>query len=337
VNEQLPLLQVDHLSTQFGARAGTIRAVDDVSFDLHAGEALGIVGESGSGKSVLARSLLRLIPHASGTVLNGRVVFNGVDLLSVAERDLDKIRGAEIAMVFQDPLSSLNPTLTIGYQLSEGLIVHENLRKADAWARSIELLNAVGIPDSKGRASAYPHELSGGMRQRVMIAMAISCRPKLLIADEPTTALDVTTQAQIMELLLQLRGTTGCALMLISHDLGLVARVVDRVMVMYAGRVVESGPVKVILRAPQHPYTLALLRSIPRLDRPRPNRLVAISGVPPDPVHRATGCSFHPRCPLAMEICRTETPVLELGMNNHRVACWAIERGTNPPDATSPA
>jgi oligopeptide transport system ATP-binding protein len=321
-----PLLRVEHLSTSFSTRAGPIRAVDDVSFDLRAGEALGIVGESGSGKSVLARSLLRLTPHRTGIETRGRITFDGVDLVGLAERDLDRIRGARIGMVFQDPLSSLNPTLTIGYQLSEGLILHENLRKADARARSIELLDSVGIPDAEARMSTYPHELSGGMRQRVMIAMAISCRPELLIADEPTTALDVTTQAQVIELLLRLRRTTGCALILISHDLGLVAGVVDRVAVMYAGRVVESGPMNVILGSPEHPYTLALLRSIPRLDRPRPDRLLAIDGVPPDPVRRASGCAFHPRCPLAMDVCRTETPALEPLVGDHAVACWAAGR-----------
>lgn len=325
------LLRVEHLSTEFSTRAGTIRAVDDVSFVLRSGEALGVVGESGSGKSVLARSLLRLIPHASGMATGGSVLFNGVDLFDLSERDLGRIRGAEIAMVFQDPLSSLNPTLTIGFQLSEGLMLHERLRKPDAWARAIELLDAVGIPDGKTRARAYPHELSGGMRQRVMIAMAISCRPKLLIADEPTTALDVTTQAQIMDLILRLRQTTGCALILISHDMGLVAGVVDRVAVMYAGRVVEAGPVNVILGDPEHPYTLALLRSIPRLDRPRPDRLVAIRGLPPDPVRRAAGCSFHPRCPLAIEICRQEAPSLDLLEHDHRVACWVAQRQAMPP------
>jgi oligopeptide/dipeptide ABC transporter ATP-binding protein len=321
-----PLLRVEHLSTEFSTRAGTIRAVDDVSFDLREGEALGIVGESGSGKSVLARSLLRLVAPASGRATGGSVSFDGVDLFRLSERELGKVRGSGIAIVFQDPLSSLNPTLTIGHQLSEGLMLHERMGRQQAWARAIQLLDAVGIPDGKTRASSYPFELSGGMRQRVMIAMAISCEPKLLIADEPTTALDVTTQAQIMDLILRLRRSTGCALILISHDLGLVAGVVDRVAVMYAGRVVETGPVDVILSAPEHPYTLALLRSIPRLDRPRPDRLIAIRGVPPDPVRRAAGCSFYPRCPLAMDICRQEAPPLDPVGDDHRVACWATGR-----------
>jgi oligopeptide/dipeptide ABC transporter ATP-binding protein len=319
-----PLLRVEHLTTSFLTRAGTVRAVDDVSFDLGPGEALGIVGESGSGKSVLARSLLRLIPDPSRKMTGGSISLEGVELLDLSERELGKIRGSKMAIVFQDPLSSLNPTLTIGFQLSEGLILHQGLGRAAARTRAIELLDAVGIPDASSRASSYPFELSGGMRQRVMIAMAISCNPKLLIADEPTTALDVTTQAQIMELILRLRRTIGSALVLISHDLGLVAGVVDRVAVMYAGRVVEVGPVDVILKSPAHPYTLALLRSIPRLDRERPERLIAIHGAPPDPIRRPTGCSFHPRCPLAMEICRNETPQLEaLNGDHHEVACWA--------------
>jgi peptide/nickel transport system permease protein len=324
VREALRLLRVEHLSTAFSTRAGTVRAVDDVSFDLGPGEALAIVGESGSGKSVLARSLLHLVPDPSGKMTGGSVTLDGVDLLSLSERELGKVRGSKVAIVFQDPLSSLNPTLTIGFQLSEGLMLHLGLGHSEAWARAIELLDAVGIPDARTRASSYPFELSGGMRQRVMIAMAISCSPKLLIADEPTTALDVTTQAQIMELILRLRRTTGSALVLISHDLGLVAGVVDRVAVMYAGRVVEVGPVDVILKSPAHPYTLALLRSIPRLDRDRPERLIAIRGAPPDPVRRPSGCAFHPRCPLAMEICRQETPQLEaLNDDHHEVACWA--------------
>jgi peptide/nickel transport system permease protein len=327
-----PLLRVEHLSTAFSTRAGLVRAVDDVSFDLAAGEALGIVGESGSGKSVLARSLLHLVPDPSGRMTGGSVSLDGVDLFRLTERELGRIRGAEIAIVFQDPLSSLNPTLTIGYQLTEGLMLHQGMPRSEAWARAIELLDAVGIPDSRTRAASYPFELSGGMRQRVMIAMAISCGPKLLIADEPTTALDVTTQAQIMDLILRLRRTTGSALILISHDLGLVAGVVDRVAVMYAGRVVEVGPADVIMKSPEHPYTLALLRSIPRLDRPRPDRLVAIRGVPPDPVRRPEGCSFHPRCPLVMEICRRETPQLEpVEDDRHQVACWAAGRRALTP------
>jgi peptide/nickel transport system permease protein len=322
--EAMPLLRVEHLATTFSTRAGTVRAVDDVSFDLASGEALGIVGESGSGKSVLARSILRLVPDPSRKRMGGSVSLDGVDLFGLSERQLGKIRGSQMAIVFQDPLSSLNPTLTIGFQLSEGLMLHLALGRSEAWARAIELLEAVGIPDARRRASTYPFELSGGMRQRVVIAMAISCSPKLLIADEPTTALDVTTQAQIMELILRLRRTTGSALVLISHDLGLVAGVVDRVAVMYAGRIVETGPVDVILKSPAHPYTLALLRSIPRLDRPRPDRLIAIRGIPPDPVRRPSGCAFHPRCPLAMEICRVETPQLEpLDGDRHEVACWA--------------
>jgi peptide/nickel transport system permease protein len=321
--ETVPLLRVGQLWTEFSTRAGTVRAVDDVSFDLGPGQALGIVGESGSGKSVLARSILRLVPHGSGMATGGRISLDGVDLFSLSEQDLGKIRGADIAIVFQDPLSSLNPTLTIGHQLSEGLILHRRLSRSAAWARAIELLEAVGIPDAKTRVSNYPFELSGGMRQRVMIAMAISCEPKLLIADEPTTSLDVTTQAQIMDLILRLRRSTGCALILISHDLGLVAGVVDRVAVMYAGRIVEAGPAKVILSSPQHPYTLALLQSIPRLDRPRPDRLPAIRGVPPDPVRRSVGCSFNPRCPLVMDICRREEPQLEPASDDHEVACWA--------------
>jgi peptide/nickel transport system ATP-binding protein/peptide/nickel transport system permease protein len=336
--EVRPLLRVERLSTSFPTRAGTVRAVDDVSFDLGPGEALGIVGESGSGKSVLARSLLRLVPDPSGTMTDGSVLLDGVDVMRLSERELGKIRGSEIAIVFQDPLSSLNPTLTIGFQLSEGLVLHQGLSRKEAWARAIELLDEVGIPDSRTRVSSYPFELSGGMRQRVMIAMAISCHPKLLIADEPTTALDVTTQTQIMELILRLRRTTGSALLLISHDLGLVAGVVDRVAVMYAGRVVEVGPVDVILKSPEHPYTLALLRSIPRLDHARPDRLTAISGVPPDPVQRPEGCAFHPRCPLAMEICRHETPQLEgVGDDHHEVACWAAGRYRQSPSPAGAA
>lgn len=318
------ILRVDHLSVQFSTRAGLIHAVDDVSFSLASGEALGIVGESGSGKSVLARSLLRLRP-ASARVEAAAMSLGGRDLLGLAERDLAAIRGADISIVFQDPLSSLNPTLTIGYQLRETLVLHLKLRRAAARATAIHLLETVGLPDPVRLSSAYPFELSGGMRQRVMIAMAIACHPRVLIADEPTTALDVTVQAQVMDLILQLRRTFDLALILISHDLGLVARVVDRVAVMYAGRFVEMGPVSNMLGEPIHPYSAGLLHSAPRLDQPRSSRLTTVPGAPPDAARRPTGCAFHPRCPLAVERCERETPALKPFGPDHFAACWVKE------------
>src|SRR4029077_11050136 len=274
----------------------------------------------------------RLIASPPGRIVSGRVLFEGRDLLALAEEEMRAVRGNEISMIFQEPMTSLNPALTVGRQIAESLVLHRGLSQREAMAKAVEMLRKVRMSEPERRVRQYPHELSGGMRQRVMIAMALSCGPKLLIADEPTTALDVTTQAQIMDLILRLRRTTGSALILISHDLGLVAGVVDRVAVMYAGRVVEVGPADVILKSPEHPYTLALLRSIPRLDRPRPDRLVAIRGVPPDPVRRPEGCSFHPRCPLVMEACRRETPQREpVEDDRHQVACWAAGRRALTP------
>ena len=310
------LLSVEHLRVAFGSAQV---AVDDVSFSLAPGETLGIVGESGSGKSLTALSILGL---ASGQV-SGRIVYGGRDLLGLSDSALNMVRGRELAMIFQEPMTALNPVFTIGRQIAETLQVHRGLSPAQALARSADLLQQVGIADPHARLARYPHELSGGMRQRVMIAMALSCGPKLLIADEPTTALDVTIQAQILALLRELQAGLGMALVLITHDLGVVAQTVDRVLVMYGGRIVEEGPVEAVFHAPAHPYTKRLLESIPSLTQQR-KRLAVIPGSVPPLGDMPQGCRFHPRCPQAGDDCRSAVPATrELGQG-HRVACLRI-------------
>ncbi len=314
-----PLLDVKGLRTQFKTQDGTVKAVDDVSFYVMPGETLCIVGESGSGKSITGLSIMRLIPSPPGKIASGEIIFNGRDVLKLSEEEVRKIRGNEIAMIFQDPMTSLNPVLTINRQISESLILHMNMNKDQAKNRAIELLRMVGIPNPEDRINQYPHQFSGGMRQRVMIAMALSCNPKLLIADEPTTALDVTIQAQVLELLADLQQRLGLSILLITHDLGIVAGLCHRVAVMYCGRIVETGSADEIFEDPAHPYTQGLLRSTPSLDDVV-ERLVAIEGAPPDLLHAPTGCPFRPRCPLALDQCATRPVSQET--SGRSVACW---------------
>jgi oligopeptide/dipeptide ABC transporter ATP-binding protein len=316
------LLEVDGLSTHYVSARGTrvTRAVDEVSFTLRDGETLGIVGESGSGKSTLALSLLRLLPPAARHVA-GAIRFEGEDLLTKSAVEMRHIRGKRIAMILQDPMASLNPLFTIGDQVGEPLRVHEGATRRGAWDRARDLLSAVRISAPNTRVRNYPHELSGGMRQRIVGAIAISCGPRLLIADEPTTSLDVTIQAQYLSLLRDLQRAQGLALIFITHNLGIVARMCDKVAVMYAGRIIESGPVRTIFGAPAHPYTRALIESIPRLGEAN-GRLTAIDGQPPDPASLPGGCAFHPRCPQALDKCATEQPRDTAVGADHRTACW---------------
>ena len=320
------LLEVNDLSTRFFTPAGVVNAVNEVSFDLREGESLALVGESGCGKSITALSIMRLIPSPPGRIVSGSVRFMGQDLLAQDEEAMRRIRGNQIGMVFQEPMTSLNPVLTIGRQLTESVQTHLGWDAAAANARAVELLSLVGIPDAKRRLSSYPHEFSGGMRQRVMLAMALGCSPKLLIADEPTTALDVTIQAQILELIRQAQRDLGVAVILITHNLGVVARYVDRINVMYAGRIVERGGLAEIFRAPKHPYTEGLLASVPRLDKPKGARLVPIEGMPPDLSALPPGCAFHDRCAYVRDRCLADVPpLLPVGGESDReAACWAV-------------
>jgi oligopeptide transport system ATP-binding protein len=317
------LLQVRDLRTHFFTRQGVVKALDGITYDLAEGEMLGIVGESGSGKSVSALSLLRLIPNPQGRIVSGEIIFEGRDLVKLDEREMRHIRGSRIAMIFQEPMTSLNPVLTIGRQISEALQLHLRMDRRAAMQRSAELLEMVGIADARTKLRQYPHQFSGGMRQRVMIAMALSCNPRLVVADEPTSALDVTTQAQILEIIKKLTVELGIAVILITHSLGLLARYVDRVVVMYAGRIVEMAPVADLYASPKHPYTIGLLRSVPRLDETVRERLVPIEGSPPDLVDMLPGCAFFPRCGYATDTCAESMPELALVAQNHLVACWA--------------
>lgn len=316
------LLEVKNLKTQFFTSGGVVKAVDDVSYDVEGGETLAVVGESGCGKSVSAMSILRLIPWPPGKVVGGTIHFMGKDLLTVSEDEIRTIRGRKISMVFQEPMTSLNPVLSIGLQLTETMQHHLGLSLEAAKKRAVELLTKVGIADPERRLDQYPHHLSGGMRQRVMIALALSCEPKLIIADEPTTALDVTIQAQILELMKELTRELGVALIVITHNLGIVARYADRVNVMYAGKMIEMGQAKQIYHDPLHPYTLGLLASVPRMDQPRGERLVPIIGQPPDLTRLDNGCAFRARCRYAIDRCANEIPPLEGTGDGHSVACW---------------
>ncbi|MBM3504419.1 MAG: ABC transporter ATP-binding protein [Alphaproteobacteria bacterium] len=317
----MALLSVRGLKTQFALRDRTITPVDGVDLEVEPGETTAIVGESGSGKSVFALSIMRLLPTPPATITGGQVLFEGRDLLTMDERDLRAVRGAKLAMIFQEPMTALNPVLTVGRQLTEAMERHRGLTPRQATARAGDLLKMVEIPDAAARLRAFPHQFSGGMRQRVMIAMALSCEPRLVIADEPTTALDVTTQAEILDLVRRLCRDTGTAMILITHDLGVVARYASRVNVMYAGRLVEQGPAEALYGRPLHPYTRGLLASVPRVDRPLA-KLQPIKGTPPDPAKLPPGCAFAPRCELAIERCRGERPGLELLLDNRRAACW---------------
>ena len=325
-----PLLAIEDLQTHFFTRDGVVRAVDGVSYAVEAGETLAVVGESGCGKSVTALSILRLVPSPPGRIVGGAIRFEGVDLLQIGEGEMRRIRGNEISMIFQEPMTSLNPVLTVSRQITETLILHQGLTARAAAARAIEMLRLVRIPEPERRARQYPHELSGGVRQRVMIAMALACHPKLLIADEPTTALDVTIQAQILDLMRELKSELGAAIILITHDLGVVAEMAQRVVVMYAGRKVEEAPVGDLFRRPQHPYTLGLLASVPRLGatlgRAEPPRLAEIPGTVPSLRDPIVGCAFAPRCAYATERCSREAPPLEAKTAAHLAACFESER-----------
>ncbi len=316
-----PLLEVDTLSVSFSTDDGRASVVENVSFVLRPGQTVGLVGESGCGKSITAMSIMRLVPSPPSHVEGGRILFQGDDLLALTNVEMRAVRGDRIGMIFQEPMTSLNPTFSIGYQIAEVFRIHRGLGRAAARRESVDILGMVGIGAAERRLHQYPHELSGGLRQRAMIAMALACRPKLLIADEPTTALDVTVQAQILDLLRRLQSEIGMSVLLITHDLGIVAEVCERVLVMYAGRIVESAAVDDLFRRPRHPYTAGLLASSPRLGRRRPV-LPTIPGMVPSPDQRGSGCYFADRCPRVTAHCRTETPPLVAGGPGHDVACW---------------
>src|SRR5687767_2630264 len=320
-----PLLEVDHLSVEFRMPDGVIRAVSDVSFDIRRGEVVAVVGESGSGKSVTALAILRLVSEP-GRIVAGAIRLDGQDLLQLDDEAMRRVRGHRIGMVFQEPMTSLNPVLSIGRQLTESMQTHLGLTRGAAHARAVELLQLVGIAEPQRRLKQYPHHLSGGMRQRAMIAMALSCKPGLIIADEPTTALDVTIQAQILHLMQDLCRRLDVALVIITHNLGVVARYADRVNVMYAGRIVERGSAGDLYRVPSHPYTIGLLNSVPRLDRPRDVPLEPIPGSPPDPLALPSGCTFRPRCKLAAPHCAEATPPLRQVAGTHESACFELHR-----------
>ena len=316
------LLEIDKLKTQFFTTAGVVKAVDGVSYTVDEGETVAVVGESGCGKSVTAMSILRLIPWPPGKITDGEIRFAGKDLLALSEEEMRNVRGKDISMIFQEPMTSLNPVLSIGMQLTETMLAHTDVSEEDAHNRAVELLGMVGISEPERRLVQYPHHLSGGMRQRVMIAMALSCEPKLIIADEPTTALDVTIQAQILELMKNLTRDLGVALIIITHNLGVVARYADRVNVMYAGKIIESGTAADIYYRPHHPYTLALLKSVPRMDQQRQAKLDPVEGQPPDLTMLDEGCAFRPRCRFATAECAEGFPSLETVEGGHATACF---------------
>ena len=319
------LLDIHNLHTQFKTSAGVVKAVDGISYDVEEGETVAIVGESGCGKSVSAMSVLRLIPNPPGKIVDGSIEFEGRNLLDLSDEEIRKVRGAQISMVFQEPMTSLNPVLSIGQQLNETIMLHLGSSEEEANKRSADLLGMVGISDAARRLKQYPHHLSGGMRQRVMIALALSCEPKLIIADEPTTALDVTIQAQILELMKDLSRRLGVALIIITHNLGVVARYADRVNVMYAGKIVEMGTAEQVYHNPRHPYTIGLLASVPRMDVHRGKRLIPIEGQPPDLTRLDDGCAYRPRCRWAIDRCASEFPPLEDVGDDQVAACWRTQ------------
>jgi len=320
-NGRPPILKVEDLVTRFRTPEGTVFAVNGVSFELAEGETLGVVGESGCGKSVTMLSVLQLIPRPPGQIVRGKAMFHDHDLLSLPPDGIRQVRGAQIGMIFQDPMTSLNPVITIGKQVAEPLTLHLGMSKKEAEERVIELLRLVGIPEAEKRLTQYPHQFSGGMRQRVMIAMALACNPQILIADEPTTALDVTIQAQIVDLVKKLRSDLGMSVIWITHDLGIVAGLAQRVIVMYAGYIIEEAKVKELYQNPNHPYTMGLLNSLPRLDSAERHRLTDIPGLPPLLLEEPIGCPFAPRCPFVFERCVENPPLLDVGIE-HRAACW---------------
>jgi len=329
------LLDVKNLRTQFFTQDGVVNAVNGINYTINEGETLGIVGESGCGKSVGVMSLIRLIPSPPGKIVDGQVLFEGQDLLKASDNEIRAIRGNKISMIFQDPMTSLNPVLTVGRQISEALELHLGMDKKQAKARTIELLELVGIPLAADRVDNYPHQFSGGMRQRAMIAMGLSCNPQLLIADEPTTALDVTIQAQIVDLVKRLKNEIGMAIIWITHDLGVVAGIADRVLVMYAGYIVEEAPVKELYQNPRHPYTLGLLGSLPRLDADRPTKLKSIEGLPPDLIDFPPGCPFYARCNYRIDKCLEAMPPLETVGVGHKKACY-VDVTTAQPTTENP-
>ena len=324
------LLKIQGLRTQFFTSAGTVKAVDGVTYDVEEGETVAVVGESGCGKSVTALSIMRLVAEPAGRIVDGSIMFQGRDLLQLSNEEMRQVRGNDIAMVFQEPMTSLNPVLSIGLQLTETVQQHLGYDDEKAHARAVELLGLVGMSDAERRLEQYPHHLSGGMRQRVMIAMALSCEPKLIIADEPTTALDVTIQAQILELMKNLTRDLGVAMIIITHNLGVVARYADRVNVMYAGKIIESGTAEDIYHNPKHPYTLALLKSVPRLDQPRGAKLDPVEGQPPDLAKLDDGCSFRPRCRYAVDGCANSFPPTEHVDGIHHSACFRKDELDSP-------
>lgn len=320
--ERNKILEVKDLHISFDTYAGEVQAVRGVSFDLYKAEAIAIVGESGCGKSVTVKSIMKLIPTPPGRLKKGKIIFNGKDITNYTRKQMEAIRGSEIGMIFQDPMTSLSPTMTVGKQIEEGLIQHRKLTKRQAAGKSVELLKLVGIPNPERRFNQYPHEFSGGMRQRAMIAIALACNPKLLIADEPTTALDVTIQAQILDLMKEFKKKTDTSIIMITHDLGVVADMAERVIVMYAGKVVESGRIDDIFYYPQHPYTWGLLKSVPRLDSDNKEELIPITGTPPDLFSPPEGCGFAARCRYSMKICYMMQPETTESEKEHKVACW---------------
>ncbi len=329
------ILDVKNLHVSFDTYAGEVKAIRGVDFHVDKGESLAIVGESGSGKSVTVQTVMQLIPMPPGRIKEGEILFKGKDLVNYSNKDMQSIRGGEIGMIFQDPMTSLNPTMTIGKQIAEGIIAHRGVSKKEAMKMALDMLKAVHIPNAEERLHAYPHQFSGGMRQRVVIAIALTCNPDLLIADEPTTALDVTVQAQILDLMNELKKDTGTAIILITHDLGVVADVAERVVVMYGGEIMEEASVRDIFKDPKHPYTWGLIKSIPRLDIDREKeKLSSIDGTPPDLFNPPKGCPFAPRCEYAMDICKNKKPGMLEGGKGHKVSCWLLDQRaeeiTNP-------
>ena len=328
MNHSETLLEIKDLCVEFKTMAGTVHAVDHLSYTLHRGEKLGIVGESGSGKSVSSLAMMQLIPNPPGKVTGGQILYNGKDLVKLSEREMEKIRGNEISMIFQEPMTSLNPIIRCGKQIAESLQLHRGMKKKEAMEEAIKMMQAVGIANPQARAYEYPHQMSGGMRQRVMIAMALACQPQILIADEPTTALDVTIQAQILDLIRDLNQKMNTSVVFITHDLGVVSELCDTVIVMYNGHIVEKAPVADIFREPLHPYTQGLLSAIPRITKER-KPLSTIEGMVPNPVERIKGCRFWPRCPKACDRCRNEEPPVFSVGEDRQVRCWLYAQADN--------